>query len=277
LKKLALAILTMAALAMIYATVDFPGWGDPQSPASRHVSTRYIERSMEETAVPNVVTAVLADYRGYDTMFETVVVFAAGMICFFILSVSRRECGFNESHYRHIPTGVVLHMNKCDAISPASKDFEEIDSEWMPQDVVVKTVSRILIPYIQLYALYVLAHGHYSPGGGFQAGVIFASSFLLLALSHDLRTLVSRFDEKTVGLIAACGVIIYGGVGLIGMAEGVNFLDYGALAGLLGMQVAEGHSLGILLVEIGVAMTVMASLVMIFKVLSSRGLFREGL
>lgn len=62
-----------------------PAWGDPESPASLHVSPRYIEKSLEETEVPNMVTAVLADYRSYDTFGETTVVFAAGICCLLIL------------------------------------------------------------------------------------------------------------------------------------------------------------------------------------------------
>ena len=78
----------MAAL-LIYSTEGMPDWGDPQSPASRHVSPRYIEKSMEETEVPNLVTAVLADYRSYDTLGETAVIFSAGMAV--ILLLRRRE------------------------------------------------------------------------------------------------------------------------------------------------------------------------------------------
>jgi len=79
----------MGAL-LIYSTADMPGWGDPNSPASRHVSPRYLERSLEETEVANVVTSVLADYRGYDTLGEATVIFSAGMACIFLLRRRRR-------------------------------------------------------------------------------------------------------------------------------------------------------------------------------------------
>jgi multisubunit Na+/H+ antiporter MnhB subunit len=79
LKLLALITSLMTGALLMYATIDFPAWGDPDSPASLHVSPRYIEKTIEETAVPNMVTSVLADYRGYDTMFETTVIFCAGI------------------------------------------------------------------------------------------------------------------------------------------------------------------------------------------------------
>jgi multicomponent Na+:H+ antiporter subunit B len=84
-----LTILTGAIL--IYGASDMPAWGDPNSPASKHVSPRYIEKVMEETAVPNMVTAVLADYRGFDTFGETTVIFTSAIACLFILR--RRKNG----------------------------------------------------------------------------------------------------------------------------------------------------------------------------------------
>lgn len=84
-KLIALMAVLLAGAVLIYGTADMPDWGDPGSPASLHVSPRYIEKSVEETAVPNVVTSVLADYRGYDTLGETTVIFTAGMACLLLI------------------------------------------------------------------------------------------------------------------------------------------------------------------------------------------------
>lgn len=75
---------------LIVASEDMPDWGDPGSPASIHVSPRYIEKSEAETSVPNMVTAVLADYRGYDTLGETAVIFTAGVCCVLLLRRYRK-------------------------------------------------------------------------------------------------------------------------------------------------------------------------------------------
>jgi multicomponent Na+:H+ antiporter subunit B len=80
---LLLALLTGGLL--IYGEQDMPGWGDGNSPASRHVSPRYIEKALEETGAPNMVTAVLADYRSFDTLGETTVIFTAGLSCLLLL------------------------------------------------------------------------------------------------------------------------------------------------------------------------------------------------
>ncbi len=88
-KTFGIIIQVLLGAALIYGTLDMPKWGDPHSPAATHVSPYYLQHSIEDTATPNVVTSVLADYRGYDTLGETTVVFTAGMAC--ILLLKRRD------------------------------------------------------------------------------------------------------------------------------------------------------------------------------------------
>ncbi|MFN3535258.1 MAG: hydrogen gas-evolving membrane-bound hydrogenase subunit E, partial [Desulfatiglandales bacterium] len=154
-KYLYLLLVVLSASVLFYATLDFPQWGDPNSPASLHVSPVYLQRSLEDTAVPNVVTSVLADYRGYDTMFETTVIFTAGLACFVLLRVFSPK--MKDTYYRHTKSGVVLHIKAQTTFLDGSRDFERIDSRWVPADIILKTISRFLIPFIQLFALYVVA------------------------------------------------------------------------------------------------------------------------
>jgi multicomponent Na+:H+ antiporter subunit B len=88
LRVIALITVIVTSALLVYATVDMPDFGDPSSPASTHVSPLYIQEAYGETATPNIVTAVLADYRSYDTLGETVVIFTAGVVCMMLL---RRE------------------------------------------------------------------------------------------------------------------------------------------------------------------------------------------
>jgi len=88
-KLAALPATLVAGGFLFYSTAFFPSWGDPDQPAGRHVSPRYIEKTLAETGVPNAVTSVLADYRGYDTMFETSVIFTAGIAVMMLLRGSR--------------------------------------------------------------------------------------------------------------------------------------------------------------------------------------------
>ena len=84
-KLLGIALAIAALLVLLHGVEDLPPWGVPDQPASRHVSPRYIEKSLAETGVPNMVTAVLADYRGYDTLFETAVIFTAAVAVLMLL------------------------------------------------------------------------------------------------------------------------------------------------------------------------------------------------
>lgn len=131
------------------------------------------------------------------------------------------------------------------------------------QTVVVRTVVRLLVPLVQLYALYVIFHGHYSPGGGFQGGVILAASYILIGLALGGDELRRRVNEPTLVVLASTGVAIFGLVGALSLLYDANFLDYGALA-LLPGEIADRRALGILLVEIGVALTVASGLLLIF-------------
>jgi multicomponent Na+:H+ antiporter subunit B len=274
-KIVGILTIVIAGSLLIYGTLDFPDWGDPNSPANRYVSPVYIENTMRDTSVPNMVTAILADYRGYDTLFETVVIFTASLACFFLLRTKRKapEARF----YRHIPTGITLKIEKGGVLPEGSVEFERIDSIWIPHDLIIKTGCRMVVPFVQLFSLYVVAHGHSSPGGGFQGGVIFGAAFILYALSHDLREGLSRINEKTAIILCSTGVFIYAGVGWLCMLLGKNFLDYGALAVLLGVDSVIARSHGILAVEIGVGISVMAVMISIYYNLSSAGKQDEGL
>lgn len=259
---------------LLYGTADFPDWGDPQSPASLHLSNYYIEKAVEETQVPNLVTAVLADYRGFDTMFETAVIFCAGLACFLLLRDFREK---KQRFYRHVPTGVIIHVKDSKKVLPVGKEFEHMDQDWVPSDLIIKTVCRILIPFIQIYAMYVVAHGDFSPGGGFQGGVIFGSSLILLAISYDLKILVKRIKEKVLGIFAAVGVLIYVGIAAICMPMGGNFLNYAKLAPLLPGDPHHVRALGMLGVEIGVGIAVTAVMAIIYINIVSEGRLEEGL
>ncbi len=91
LKIFGLLAVTVIGIMLLYAVGDFPDWADPASPASLHLSPHYITETIEETSVPNIVTSVLADYRGFDTMFETTVILAAGLAVLIILRRYRKK------------------------------------------------------------------------------------------------------------------------------------------------------------------------------------------
>jgi multicomponent Na+:H+ antiporter subunit B len=131
-------------------------------------------------------------------------------------------------------------------------------------DVIVKTLARLLMPFIMVYALYVVMHGHYSPGGGFQGGVILAAGFVLLVITHGLAQMRKRMSEKLAIGISSIGVLVYAGTGVLCLILGGNYLDYSRLGKVLLVSSDHARSYGILCVEIGVALAVMAVMCTIF-------------
>ena len=132
-------------------------------------------------------------------------------------------------------------------------------------DVIVETVSRLMVPFIQLFALYVIIHGAGGPGGGFQGGVIFGASFVLLVIAFGIVKAGNRFPEAINTALTSLGVYIYAGVGLlcIILSLGVaQYLNYGFLS--LPVHFEERRALGMDLVEIGIGITVMAVITSIF-------------
>lgn len=141
----------------------------------------------------------------------------------------------------------------------------------MSDQVILRVATKIIVPTILLFALYVQFHGDYGPGGGFQAGVIFAAGFILYALVFGLRRTHRVLPTWVARVCASAGVLLYGGVGIVTMALGGFFLDYGVLA----HDPEHGQHYGILLVELGVMTTVFGVMVTIFYFFSARG--REDL
>ena len=158
---------------LLFAAKDFPEWGDPQSPASKSpVSSHFINNTGVDTEVPNMVTAVLADYQGFDTMFETVVVFIAGIAVLAILKGSGRRRGGNRKDH-------------------------EVEAE---PDLIVTNTVRLVVPIIQILPS-MFWHTDMSVGGGFQGGVVMGASFILLALAWTWTSPCSEFPSPSASLL----------------------------------------------------------------------------
>jgi len=136
----------------------------------------------------------------------------------------------------------------------------------MDHHLILRVVTKLLIGPILLYGLYVQFHGDFGPGGGFQAGVIFAVAFILFGIVFGLRRLRQIFPDRIVHRLVALGVIIYAGTGVVAMFLGAKFLDYNVLAS----TPVGGQHLGILAVELGVGITVFGVMVAIYYSFAGR-------
>ena len=137
----------------------------------------------------------------------------------------------------------------------------------MIQHLVLKVITKLTVGFIILFALYVQFHGDYSPGGGFQAGVIFAAAFILYGMVMGLENVQRVLPPWVTHKLMALGVVIYTLVGIYSFFIGYNFLDYGALTPA---HPEHGQHYGILLVEAGVGVTVAGVVISIYYAFVNR-------
>ena len=136
----------------------------------------------------------------------------------------------------------------------------------MRGQVVLRVTAKTLIPAILLFALYVQFHGDFGPGGGFQAGVVFASAFILYALVFGVGNARRVAPAGLVRVVLALGLLLFAGVGVAGMLLGGNYLNYSVLA----HDPVHGQHLGILLIEFGVGVTVAAAMITIYFIFAGQ-------
>ena len=129
--------------------------------------------------------------------------------------------------------------------------------------IVIKTILSFVIPYITLYAIYIQLNGEISPGGGFQAGVIFATGLVAYELIFGKEHLLKYISIKTLVICAVLGVCLYLGTGIISFIYNDNYLNYNHL----GKSALDGQHLGIFLIELGVGLTVSSVMCLIYILL----------
>lgn len=131
------------------------------------------------------------------------------------------------------------------------------------ENPIVEGVARLMVPLIQIFGLYVVTHGHYGPGGGFQGGVILAASLMLLRLTLGEEYEHRRFPPSLAVVLATSGMLLFVLTGLLPLAWGASYLNYAYLP-IPGLLEPEVRYLGILIVEIGIGMAVWGTLVTLF-------------
>lgn len=247
-RRVIVVILLIAAITVPFIAFDIlPVIGDPESAPNAHVSDYYIEHAIDECNSPNMVTAVIVDYRAFDTMFETTVMFLAGISVVLILANHPRKrfrdpvSAMREEERQGIP--VYRSVNK---------------------DVMISLIE----PLILIYAMYVLFHGEVSLGGGFQAGALIGMTYLLDVMVRRRSRPIFRLPKFRSAALAGLGPFIYALTGIVSLAAGGMFLEYNSLP--VQVHQAELHSIGITSVEIGVTIGVAGTIITILNALMER-------
>lgn len=207
---------SLLAVILIYAGQDLPEFGAPK------FNHYYLQNSVEETDMLSAVAAILASYRGFDTLLETLVIVVAAMA---VLLVSAQE--------NYLPVN---------------------------NDLLIRTMTRITLPLILLFAFYIQFHGEISPGGGFQAGAIIATGLMIYAMVYGGKNLQAKLiSQNTLKYLSLTGVMIYIMAGFVGIFAGLEFLNY---------DLFFSQAIWVMLVELAICVSVAAAMLLIYLRLS---------
>ncbi|MGN0995442.1 MAG: hydrogen gas-evolving membrane-bound hydrogenase subunit E [Candidatus Ventricola sp.] len=182
--------LTLIAL-LLYTVTTLPSFGSPEHPINNEVSARYIEKGLQETGAVNIVTGMILDYRAFDTLGESSVLFTAAMVVLFLL---RRD----KNSHKYSQLAQDMHDN------PHSDTYYEPKN-----DVILQKTAFILVPIVMLLGVYVVLNGHLSPGGGFSGGAIMGAGLILYVTAFGFDKTRRFFTYKTYQRIVLVALLTY--------------------------------------------------------------------
>ncbi|MBU4193464.1 MAG: hypothetical protein L6427_05105 [Actinomycetia bacterium] len=221
-KAIVVLALVGIGVMLIYAVGEMPPMGDSGNPDKVHIAPRYLEHGEEEAGASNVITAVILNYRGYDTMGEVAVIFCA--LCAVVAILNREKTGLSRT---------------------------SMDVSGVKASVVVRTTIRFLVPVIIFFAVYIILHGESTPGGGFQGGAIIGASIILFTLAFGLPESTRKLPLRFRIPLESFAVIAFLAAGFTGIVFGVHFLTY-LMPGLSEYAAETIRHIMMMVIEIGI-------------------------
>ena len=213
-------LILLLAGALVYMAVQMPPMGEPSNPAFVNTVPRYLEHGAEEAGTENIVTGIVLNYRGYDTMGEVTVIFSALTAVLAVLPVAGKR------------------LTGRDGSQPGSS-------------LLIRTVTVFILPFILIFSLYVILHGDVSPGGGFQGGAIVGAGLIIFGIVFKDAGSNLRFPNWLPLTLEGAAVLSFFVTGMLGVLTGTNFLTY-VLPGIApGLQPVV-RTLMLLFLEIGI-------------------------
>jgi multicomponent Na+:H+ antiporter subunit B len=219
-------LIVMLAAALIFCMFDLPGLFSPDHPGENVVAERYIESGIEETGAVNFVAGMILDYRAFDTFGESNVLFAA-TICVMVLLLVQ-----NRGKKEDLPESKEYYEDL--------KDEKEIEPKIIKNDVILKTVAKVAVPFILMFGLYVILNGHLSPGGGFSGGAIVGSGFILASVAFGFDRMERFLNKKSAGIITFVSLLVYCLAKSYSFFTGANHLESGIPLGTPGDIMSSG-------------------------------------
>lgn len=194
------ALFCIFLVVMLLAAVsDLPPYGDAGNPVNNEVSERYIEKGLQETGAVNIVTGMILDYRAFDTL--------------------------GESHVLFIATCTVLILLRADK-KEDRESAENNDRIHEPKnDMILQTVAKILVPPIFIFGIYIILAGHLGPGGGFSGGAVIGAGLILYLNAFGFRKTERFFREKTYRRMSFCALAFYSAAKSYSFYTGANHIE----------------------------------------------------
>lgn len=171
-RVLSLLFCVLLVSMLLIGVSDLPPFGGADNPVNNEVSQRYIEKGLQETGAVNIVTGMILDYRAFDTLGESHVLFIATCTVLILLREDRKKDGY---------------------------DVQEInDRAYEPKnDVILQTVARLLVPFIVIFGIYIILCGHLGPGGGFSGGAVIGAGLILYVSAFGFARTERFFTART--------------------------------------------------------------------------------
>jgi multicomponent Na+:H+ antiporter subunit B len=206
-KKAAVAaLLIIVAIPLLIGVAELPPHGASDTPAYTRISAYYLANGLEEAGTENIVTAVILNYRGLDTNGEVTVIFTGLAAAFAVL----------------LPAALVRRSHPASSATAAHVGSEQS----APVSPIVSFIVRLLAPFIALFSLYVMFHGHSSPGGGFQAGAILGGLFIVLSVVLGSQKVRPLLDSRLAPWLRIAGPIGFVTMGVLGAALTGYYLGF---------------------------------------------------
>lgn len=204
--RITAVVICLGIIWMLLQTAAFlPPFGNPGNPANNEVSRRYIEQGMQETGAVNIVAGMILDYRAFDTLGESNVLFIAACSVLILLRISSEKHG-------------------GDAV--AQLEAEADDRMYEPKnDLILQRIASFLVPLILLFGVYIIMNGHISPGGGFSGGAVMGAGLILYLNAFGFKKTERFFTFKTFKVVSLCALSFYAVSKAYSFFTGANHLS----------------------------------------------------
>ena len=228
--KPACVILCLAFIAvLVYVSIKTPLFGVTDAPTNNEVAAKYIEEGLEDTGATNIVAGMILDYRAFDTLGESTVLFTAVMAVIILLKVDKDKKKKQDMSAAELKEEAILQHE------------EELNDKH--RDVILKKTAGVIAPFILMFGIYVVLNGHISPGGGFSGGAIIGAGLILISQAFGSKITKRFFNFKVFTIITSGALLTYAALKTYSFYTGAHHMETGIPKGIAGAILSGGFIL----------------------------------